>query len=325
VRLVLLYLCFTYSLAALAEFTPEQVSAKEYGRLLYERKCFEKAASFLEVSARAGDRESQYLIGKVIDKRDYKESSRARYWYEQAAYQGHMGAMIHLTKKKNRTCLIMNNCPASTKKPEEWYEIARELGKARARRGDGEAMFQLYMLTGEFHWLEKSAKAGFSHAQYWLAVQYRQGKGFFLIHQKRRAAVDMWVRASAETGYVPAMELLIRQMLARKNHQALSIWLERAATAGSPGALLSYSAMLAHLREDFRRPLNLVKAYGMTLVATRYPNEYVKSLAYKQLVVIAGKMSAREVEEGIRYADQWERSIPPMSGGSLSMIMSFDF
>ncbi|MFD2883623.1 hypothetical protein ACFS4T_16345 [Pseudomonas lini] len=48
-----------------------------------------------------------------------------------------------------------------------------------ATKGNAEAMYLMFRLTGDDKWLEQSAEKGYAFAQYYLATGYRDGKGFF--------------------------------------------------------------------------------------------------------------------------------------------------
>ncbi|MEB0089624.1 sel1 repeat family protein, partial [Pseudomonas sp. RTI1] len=75
----------------------------------------------------------------------------------------------------------MENCPADIKTPQEWQQTARSLAKERAAQRNGEAMQQLFMMTGQYDWLIKAAQSGFPVAQEWIGSLYKEGVGTFLI------------------------------------------------------------------------------------------------------------------------------------------------
>lgn len=293
---------------ALAKLTPNQESAKQQGFFLYDMRRSNEAEPLLEVAARAGDRDSQYFLGEVKRKKRFRVDSEARYWYEQAAHQGDIYAMMRLITSSDQNCRIMENCAATTKSPRDWLESALALAKERAQQGDGEAMFQLYWLTRKFYWLKKSAKSGFPEAQLWLAAEYSKGKGFFLFNGKRLQAIDALISAAAEAGYVPAMEALLPKVITRNDHKAMAYWLGKLIDEGSLVGIVLLSSALAHLSEGFRYPLDLVKAYGLALVATQTERAEYRKRADKLVAQISGKMIPDQIKNGTAYAESWRAS-----------------
>jgi len=174
------------------------------------------AASLIEVAAKAGDPESQYYMGEIERQKSTFISSEAQQWYQKAADQGDIYSMLRLATADNKLCQLLENCGVTVKAAEEWADSARTLGERRARQGNGEAMFQLYLLTNDLDWLIKSTDAGFPEAQDWLAVQYQEGAGYFLIPGKRDKEIERLFRAAAQAGYVPAMGTWQRTCSQRK-------------------------------------------------------------------------------------------------------------
>lgn len=193
---------------AWAQLTSEQQDAKEQGVIHFQMKKSNLAAPFLAVAASAGDRDSQYYMGEIERRKVMFMTAEAQQWYEKAAAHGDIYAMLRLASADQTLCILMENCAPHIKSPSEWAAVARSLATERAKCGDGEAMFQLYLLTGDFDWLIKSAKTGFPEGQDWLGVKYREGKGFFLTPGRRAKEVERLFRAAAKAGYVPAMENL---------------------------------------------------------------------------------------------------------------------
>jgi TPR repeat protein len=132
-------------------------------------------------------------------------TSEAQHWYEMAAKNGSIYAMIQLGRKSDDLCNKLENCPASTETPAAWLTNAKNLTIAKANDGDAESSYLMYEITLDEQWLEKSANAGYPLAQYWMAVNERQGEGFFLIPGKREASVKRWLMLSSEGGNPKAM------------------------------------------------------------------------------------------------------------------------
>ncbi|MEB0043757.1 sel1 repeat family protein, partial [Pseudomonas sp. MH10] len=69
--------------------------------------------------------------------------------------------MMRLAEKGDDLCHIMENCPPDIKTPQQWSKTALELAKERASRGNAEAIYQLFLLTGKIDWLTQAAEVGF--------------------------------------------------------------------------------------------------------------------------------------------------------------------
>lgn len=243
-----------------AQLTAEQQSAKEKGLALYQMEFDKEAVPLLELAAQAGDPEAQYYMGEIQRQKTMFMSRGAQRWYEKSAAQGDIYAMLRLATADNTICELSENCAAFLKTPEQWGNIARNLVRQRAAQGDGEAMYQLYLLTSDFGWLIKSAEAGFPEGQNLLGLYYQEGKGVFLIPGKREREIERLFRAAAEAGYAPAMGNLSGLLLARNDLKGLGYWIEAAAKLGHYDAMTSYAAWTAHMPYKVDYPLDIVKA-----------------------------------------------------------------
>jgi len=306
----LLFLC----LPSQAVLMPAQQVVKQQGLDFYNMQKHAQALPLLEVSARAGDLESQYYMGEIERQKTMFMTSQAQQWYEQAALQGDIYSMLRLVTADKTLCKLMENCGHTVKTPEEWTEVARLLGEKRASEGDGEAMFQLYLLTSDLDWLVKSAEAGFPEGQDWLAIQYQEGKGNFLIPGKRKREIERLFLAAAEAGFVPAMKNLRRLLSSKKDLKGVAHWTEVAAQSGDFGAMSSYAAWTAHMPNRVDYPLDMVKAYGLTLLlAQAEPGTWRKSYGEKALDKLLAVMSAEQIEAGKAFAEDWKGTHPRLS------------
>jgi hypothetical protein len=95
--------------------------------------------------------------------------------YEASALQGDIYSMIRLAGEKNDLCVTMGNCPESRKEPGVWGKLALDTASVEAAKGNAEAMYLMFIVTGDDKWLEKSAENGYAFAQYFLGVSYREG------------------------------------------------------------------------------------------------------------------------------------------------------
>ncbi|WP_139110544.1 tetratricopeptide repeat protein [Pseudomonas syringae] len=183
-----------FALLAITSFVWAQPSSKlqsikEEGLALYNMHFDAEAVPLLELAAQAGDPEAQYYMGEIQRQKTMFMSLVAQRWYEKSADQGDIYAMLRLATADNTVCKLSENCASFVKTPEQWGNLARNLGRQGAAQGDGEAMFQLYLLTSDFGWLIKSAEAGFPEGQNLLGLYYQEGKGIFLIPGKREKEI----------------------------------------------------------------------------------------------------------------------------------------
>ncbi|MGV8902620.1 MAG: tetratricopeptide repeat protein [Pseudomonas sp.] len=302
--------------SAWAQLTPAQEEARIKGIFSYNMMRGFTAKPFLEIAAKAGDGDAQYYLAELIRIRKKYITAEAQALYEAAAEKGDIYSMMRLSDKGDDLCHIMENCPPDIKTPQEWLESARSLAKERAAQGDGEAMQQLFMITGHFDWLVKAAESGFPDAQEWLGSLYKEGVGTFLIPGNRKKEIEKWYRASAESGYAPGMSSYADLLQKFGDLKGAGYWTEKAAEAGHFGSMSSYAAWTAHMPDEVGYPLNLVKAYGLTLLmAEADPGRGPSSPGYGGQVLpeVAAKMTPEQIEAGKAYAKEWAKTHPPLS------------
>ncbi len=301
--------------SAWAQLTPEQLAAKEKGLILYQQSDWYDSQPLLRIAAEAGDGEAQYFLAETLRLSNRYITAEAQKWYEAAAEQGEVYAMLRLGNKGNDLCVVMSSCPPDHKEPVEWLIMARDIATARAAKGDAEAMKQLEHITGEFEWLEKSAAAGFGEGQHWLAIAYRQGEGWFLLPGSREAAVEKWFKASAESGYPPGIMAYAEILYKRKDLEGVRRWIREAAEQGHLEATYSYGAYMAHYPDDkVGYPLDLVKGYALvSLVAELDGGGTSPEFARDDLAGIAKRMTPAQIEQAQAFAEEWRKTHPPLS------------
>jgi TPR repeat protein len=301
---------------AWAQLTAEQEKSRAKGIFFYNMMDDYTARPFFEVSAQAGDGESQYYLAEIIRTRKKSITPEIQALYEAAAEKGDIYAMMRLSDKGDDLCHIMENCPPDIKTPQEWLESARSLAKERAAQGDGEAMQQLFLMTSHLDWLIKAAESGFPEAQEWLGSLYKEGAGTFLIPGNRKKEIEKWYKASAEGGYPPGMNSYASLLNKRGDRQGYGYWIEQSAKAGHFSAMSGYAAWTAHMPDEVGYPLDLVKAYGLTLLmAEADPGRGPSSPGYGGQVLpkVAAKMTPEQIEAGKAYAKEWAKTHPPLS------------
>ena len=301
-----------FSCSAVAQLTHEQQAAKDKGLTLYNQSDWYDSQPLLQIAAEAGDRMAQYYLGEAIRLSKRYTTAEAKRWYEAAAEQGDLYAMLRLSSKDD-LCRYMGTC--NGKIGEQWRKQAIKIARERAGRGDTEAMIVLYLANQGLAWLEKAAEAGDGFGQYLLASVYESGKGWFLIPGSREKAIGKWFKASAENGSPPGMYLYTNFLYKHGGSEAdVGYWLKKTAEAGHIEAMVSYALNIAHLPERYGLPLDLVKAYGFTYMLSKLEGGGVGPEDGKRnLPRVAEKMNEQEIQEGIAFAKEWEKTHPPLS------------
>lgn len=307
-RLVLtVFICFTPT-----SFS-EPVREASSGIILFNQLKLGEALSALEKEAQSGNVESQYYLGEALRKRNRYMTPEAQHWYETAALNGSIYAMIQLGRKNEDLCKIMDNCPASAKSPVEWLTHAKELLLAKANNGDPESLYLMYEITFDRIWLEKSANAGYALAQYWMAVSERQGEGFFFIPGRRDASVRKWLLLSSEGGYPKAMDYL-EILHIEGDTESIRHWLVLGAETGYQAAVSNYGAYIAHTPDKVGYPLDMIKGYALfTLLGELDDSGGIGRYVERKSDEIRNKMTAEQIEESKIVAKEWKATHPPLS------------
>lgn len=308
-RLVLtVFICFTPT--SFSEPAREASS----GIILFNQLKLGEAISALEKEAQSGSVESQYYLGEALRKRNRYMTPEAQHWYETAAVNGSIYAMIQLGRKNEDLCKSMDNCPASAKSPVEWLTHAKELLLAKANNGDPESLYLMYEITFDRVWLEKSANAGYALAQYWMAISERQGEGFFFIPGRRDASVKNWLLLSSEGGYPKAMMDYLEILHTEGDTESIRHWLELATGTGYQAAVSSYGAYISHTPDKVGYPMDIVKGYALySLLKELDGGGGIKRFVEKKLDSIAEKMTTEQIEQSKIVAEQWKATHPPLS------------
>ncbi|SER85200.1 hypothetical protein SAMN03159444_05220 [Pseudomonas sp. NFACC02] len=307
-----LLLLTLFSGNAFAQLTSEEQQARDKGIVLYKQSDWYDSQPLLEIAAKAGDRTAQYYLAEAIRLSKRYTTAEAKKWYEAAAEQGDLYAMLRLGDSDD-LCGVIGTCEG--KSAEQWRKKALKTAYERANDVDTEAMIVLYTMGEGLKWLERSAELGNSDAQHFLAIVYKDGGGWFIIPGNREKAVERWAKASAEAGYVPAMEFYANFLYDhQRSNQEIAYWFKKTAEAGHLAALGSYAMNLAHLPEGFGYPLNLVEAYGITYLITQLTGGGGAPVyARRNLPEIAAKMTPEEIQQGIAFSKEWEKTHPPLS------------
>lgn len=296
-----------------AQLDPQQQQAKNKGIILYNQLKAESAIPFLLISSEAGDHESQYFLGEALRKKNHYMNAEARKWYEASANQGDLYAMIQLGRSDKDMCKIIKDCTPPQKEPIEWLNQAKKIAKEKAESGSAEAMYIMYEITIEDSWLEKAAIAGDAQAQYWMAVGYKQGDGFFL-PWKRSQEIEKWFRLSAENGYPRSMMEYAALLFKSGDLDGFRHWNERAASASYADAVYGYGSYLAHEPNTYDFPYDPVKGYSLVLSLSILDGggDMIENVDYK-LPLIAAKLTELQILQAKKLSEEWTASHPPLS------------
>lgn len=307
-------LSFAAITAELAFASNQIIVEKEKGIILYNQLKLTLAIPHLKIAADGGDDEAQYYLAEILRKKKKYMTPEAQGAYEASALNGNIYSMIRLAASSNDLCVTMKNCPAGQKTPAEWKKIALEKAEAAASKGDAEAMYLMFRLSGEDKWLDRSAEAGYALAQYRLATSYRSGKGFFLLPSKRAEAVERLMKASAEGGYPLGMMGYVEILASKKQYDLLRFWNQKAAESGYASAVFGYGSYLSKTPSEFAFPYDPVKSYALIFSLLELDggggmHDYASDI----LPEISEKLTPEQIEQAKQISKEWKVTHPPLS------------
>jgi uncharacterized protein len=298
-----------------SELAPKQQAAKERGIALHNQ--YRVSNSYLRIAAEAGDAEAQFFLGEELRQLSRFMTREAQQWVEAAANQGHIYAMIRLSRSGANLCAVAGNCPEGSKTPREWWQQAHDLTLPRAEQGDPEALFMMYKLTGDVQWRIKTVEAGHAQAQYLHAGFVNEGLGFYWLASSRRAEVERLYKASAEGGYPPGMEHhagILRQKgdIAGSNH-----WLRKAAQTGHASSIFGYAWTYLERYQELDNEYDLIKAYGLISLLLELdgggsPNQGFAQISLDELTE-QHQITPEQAARAQAFAEEWKANNPPLS------------
>ncbi|WP_423815650.1 tetratricopeptide repeat protein [Pseudomonas koreensis] len=305
------FLLVTFAPATLA-LTDSELAIKSSGIILFNQFKAISATPLLRIAAEAGDQEAQYYLAESLRQKNSYMNPETKKWYEMAAGQGDLYAMIQLGRVKNDPCKLSDDCPAA-KEPSDWLNQASSIAQPKAEDGNAEAMYIMYELTLDTTWLEKAAAKNHQISQYLLAKSYNQGDGFFL-PWKRSEAVEKLFKASAESGYPPSMMEYGALLYEKGDIEGFRHWNEQAALASYATTVYGYGSDLAHEPDTYGFPFDVVKGYALVYTLKELDGggglqERVES----KLPKIEAKMTAEQIAEGKKFAKEWKATHAPLS------------
>jgi TPR repeat protein len=296
----------------ITRYTDQQENARKKGLELYKLGEYRDSEAYLTIAATAGDRESQYALAEAIRHREKSlieadKTHADKNWYALAAVQDDVYALLRLADKASLV-------------------HAKTLAQARADKGDGEAMLQLYEMTKDLAWLKKSAEANFLEGQYILALVYDKDHTLISDAVERRTTIDGLLKRAAEAGYSKAMHWYSNRPPVSQDLPTRRAWVIKRAQLNDVNAVLEYGYGLSGVYEDedgidaehgFEK--DLVKGYGLIWLVLDTTREFSRyNEASNNLSEIAKDMSSADKDAGKVFAQEWKRTHSPMWEGRLT-------
>ncbi len=306
---VFLYVLISCGIA-FAKLTPEQETARDKGLELYQQHMGVSAIEPLRIAAEAGDRTAQYYLGETLRLNNMFMTADAQKWYEAAAKQGDLFAMLRLGDS-NDLCHSLGTCAEGGP---GWWDKALSLAYDRAEKGDTEAMRALYAAGEGLVWLKKAAEAGDSFAQQLLASVYSDGEGWFITTNSRKKEIEKWAKASAEGGFPVGMMWYAGELYEKGDYTKAFEWRKRAAEAGFINGVYAYAKDLLNEEGVFDISPDMVKSYALfSLIARLEGGGGSPEYAQWKVDELRPKLSVVQLEEAEAIAGEWEKSHPPLS------------
>ncbi|WP_166221074.1 tetratricopeptide repeat protein [Pseudomonas atagonensis] len=297
--------------SALAELSTAQRIAKESGIVLFRQSNWHSSQPSLNIAAEAGDREAQYYLAEAIRLSKRYTTEEAKKWYEAAAAQGDLYAMLRLSNEDD-LCSGMGTC--SGKNAADWREKVIEEASERASKGDTEAMTVLFTAGQGLPWLEQASEAGDSYAQQLLASVYKSGGGWFLIPGNREKAIAKWFKASSEGGNPRGMFFYANYLFDNNGDmQEIAHWVKEAAEKGHIDSVSTYAGKLSRTDNELGFKVNLKEAYGLNYLLAKINSGTAPKDAKRKLSELEKKLKPEEIKESIDFAGTWEKTHPPLS------------
>jgi TPR repeat protein len=296
------------------QLTPAKMAAKEQGLVLFNQHKAISAEPYLSIAAEAGDRESQFYLGKAIQFNKRYMTVEAKKWYTAAAEQGDMYSMYQLSHNRSDLCHVMGSCPKGTRTAGEWRDLLVNTAKPLAEQGDGEAMYMMYLVTSDLEWLEKPANPGFPFREYWLAVRYKNGEGFVFPPWQRSERIMELYKEAAQGGYPPAMYGYAERLRADGAISDASSWLKKGAETGYALMFGEYAVSFSLPDNSWGIPVDYVKSYGlMSLLLELDGGGTSLRFANYELPRIAKHLTSEQLEEAKKIGEEWKTTHPPLS------------
>lgn len=268
----------------------------------------------MKIAAVGGDDEALYFLGEAIIKNNRYMTQEAYNAYDESASKGNIYSMIRLGRSDHDLCTTLKNCANGQQSPEDWRNKAKKLATEQASRGNAESMFLLWEITGNDDWLEKSAESGFAMAQFRLATRYQEGGGVFLLPSRRSDAIEKWMKASAENGYLPGMMGFAAARIEKNELSTFRIWNEKAAASSYVFGVFGYASYIGEVEPKFGFQSDPLKSYALlsNLLELDGGGNVINNVK-DVLPEVEKNMSKEQIANAKEHARTWKASHPPLS------------
>lgn len=292
---------FVSSIQKMVDRVNEQwTTATTTGLQSYNLGEFRYAKNFLLIAATTGNRDVQYALAEVIRQGAGWVTEEAKGWYQQAADQNHVYALMRLGDE------------VSLKK-------ARILADANTDRAEG--MLQIYELTKDIEWLRKSAAAGSAEAKYILAYQYSSDEKLIPDSTERDTQITNLLKQASVAGLPKAMSWYSNRPSVQNDLPTRRQWVEKRAELNDVNGLVDYAYALTHMSADddgvdraYGFEKDVVKAYALLWLVVETTRDFKRHAEIsRNLIALEKDLTAADVVKAKELAQQWKMSHPPMS------------
>jgi hypothetical protein len=232
-------------------------------------------------------------------------------WYEAAAEQGDLYAMIRLGSTDDLCGSLQKKCKKDRK---YWTAEARGQAKKRANSGDKDAMEVMYYLSSDRSWLRKATELGNSDASHLMAK--------LLLSDTREddtgkttltSEAEIYLRKSAESGNPKAMDLLSSVLNEEGEYSESKEWLEKCLLTSHYNCVLGLEIIHKQLIDKYKNlDYNPDKsiAYGLLLFRR---DALGKAKTSSMFDTFEDELTAEQKAEGEKFFHEWKKIHPPLS------------
>jgi len=194
-----------------------------------------------------GDSNAQYFLGlKYYEGEEVPQNySKATYWFQKAAGQGHRYALFKL----GEMCENGEGGPKDYRKAAQWFSLAAEHGYGSLAMQHYKRILKLADSAEEFQSLEKKATAGYifdgdAEAQLKLGLRYYNGEN---VPQDLGKALEWFTRAANQGHVMAQLNVAVMHFNGKgvsQNLEKAAEWFRKAAENGEPSAQFNLATML---------------------------------------------------------------------------------
>ncbi|VXB37530.1 putative Sel1 repeat family protein [Pseudomonas sp. 8BK] len=281
------------------------------GFTLYNQHDWINSQEPLRNAAKTGNSEAQYYLAEILRLSNRYMTEESQQWYEAAAEQNDLFAMIRLSKSDDLCAALQVSCK---KDRAYWKSRAKDLAQEQAQSGNNVAMHALYYLTGDRDWLKKAADAGNHEAGYFLAdLILSETRTQETGKTKLTREGEKILRKSAEEGNPKAMSLLSLRLNRAGNYIESKKWLEKCLLTSHADCVLALETIHKGRTDIYQNPEytpNKAMAYGLLLFRR---DALGKAKTSWILDTFEDELTAEQKAEGEKFFHEWKKTHPPLS------------